>query len=145
MTRIARILGIVVVAALVTAAPAAAGHGGSSTGSCSISVDRHVGGPSSGFRMHGEGWPAGTLESLTIVEIRINRVGTHSGSLAWLWLVPGGTWFIYDFNTSIDPNEPPADPLAPGTYRIRAQAEGYGCVARDWFVIRYFGRVLLPT
>lgn len=140
MTRTLSILATLVMALSLSAAPVAADHGGTSTGRCSIGVDEHVGGPTSGFVMRGQGWPAGAIDKLTIVEIHIRQVGTDSGSLAWLWLVPGGTWFIYDFNTPIDPNEPALDPLVPGLYRVRAQAEGHACVARDWFVVRSFGR-----
>ena len=140
MTRVFSILASVALAVFVLAAPAAASDGGRSTGRCSIAVDDHVGGPTTPFRMRGEGWPAGTMRRLTVVEIRVRHVGTDSGSMAWLWLVPGGTWFIYDHNERIE-NEPVLGPLAPGVYRVRAQAEGHACVARDWFVVRSFGRV----
>jgi hypothetical protein len=141
MTRVFPILASVALAVFVLVAPAAASDGGRSTGRCSIAVDDHVGGPTSPFRMRGEGWPAGTMERLTVVEIHVRHVSTGSGSIAWLWLVPGGTWFIYDHNPEVEPNETVLGPQAPGLYRVRAQAEGYRCVARDWFVVRSFGRI----
>lgn len=137
MTRLSRLVFVLALLMVATTNPVSASHGGRSNGACSIAVADHLGGPTSAFRIRGEGWPAGTMERLTIVEIHIRHVGTDSGSIAWLWLVPGGTWFYYDYNAPIEPGAPDTV-LSPGLYRVRAQAEGHRCVARDSFIVRSF-------
>lgn len=133
MRRSLLLLTALAVLTLASAAPVAAFGGGK--GDCSISVDQKVGTPTSVYTIRGAGWPAGTMEDLTVITIWIERIGSQEGSVVWLWLVPGGTWFYFDYNGASGPNEPTPS-LAIGRYRIHAEDEGHTCSDHATFTVR---------
>ena len=128
MRRIALLASIVL--ALGIAAPVAAA---APTG-CSISVTPSIGSTTDTYRITGTGFPAGSWESFTDVHLGIVRAG--DGRLMptmFMVLFPGGGGeFFVDINQSYEGEEPPST-LAPGLYRVRAEANGHDCVAGALF------------
>lgn len=142
MRRSLLLLTTVAVLTISSAAPVTAFRG--PNGECSISVDPRMGTPTSVYTIRGEGWPAGTIEDLTVVTVWIERIGSDEGSVTWVWLVPGGTWFFFDYNGPAGPSEPPST-LAVGRYRIHAEDEGHTCSDHATFTVRPQLLRLWPT
>ena len=101
---------------------------------CSIEATPAAGGPTDVFRITGSNFPVDPNGGGIEVRIDIKRLGTRSGSIYFLFLIPGTTEFYVDLNQAA-PGEP-VEPVEPGRYLVLAQtAHLAGCHAVDMFVV----------
>lgn len=127
-----RLIPILAALLLLGAMPGAAAAAPSK---CSIEVTPAAGEPTDVYRITATNFPVepngGSLE----VRIDIKRLGTRTGSIYFLFLIPGITEFYLDLNLAA-PGEP-VEPIEPGRYLVLAQtAHIAGCHAVDLFVVR---------
>ena len=96
---------------------------------CTISVSPAIGSPTDSYRISGAGFPPGDFGSFTDVHIAVGRTGDGrlQPTLALTLFPGGGGSFFVDYHSDAG-GEVPA-PLAPGRYRIRAEANSHGCRA----------------
>lgn len=104
------------------------------TSKCSIEVTPAAGGPTDTFRVTASNFPVDPNGGGIEVRIDVKRLGTRTGSIYFLFLVPGVTEFYLDLNQPA-PGEP-VEPMEPGRYLVLAQtAHLAGCHAVDHFVV----------
>lgn len=101
---------------------------------CSIEVTPASGGPTDLYRIAGSNFPVDPNGGGIEVRIDVKHLGTRSGSIYFLFLVPGATEFYLDLNR-IGPGEP-VEPMEPGRYLVLAEtAHMIGCRDMDMFVV----------
>lgn len=101
---------------------------------CSIEVTPSSGGPTDNYRITASNFPVDPNGGGIEVRIDVRRLGTRTGAIYFLFLIPGITDFYLDLNQT--PPGEPAESIEPGRYHVRAQtAHVAGCHAVDHFVV----------
>lgn len=101
---------------------------------CSIEVTPSSGGQTDTYRVTATNFPVDPNGGGIEVRIDVRHLGTRTGSIYFLFLIPGITDFYLDINQA--PPGEPAESLAPGRYHVIAQtAHLAGCHAVDSFVV----------
>jgi hypothetical protein len=104
------------------------------TSKCSIEVTPASGGSTDIYRVTASNFPVDPNGGGIEVRIDVRRLGTRTGSIYFLFLIPGITEFYLDLNQPA-PGEP-IEPVEPGRYLVLAQtAHLAGCHAIDHFVV----------
>ena len=110
------------------------GAAGAASKKCSIEVTPASGVPTDIYRVTASNFPVDPNGGGIEVRIDIKRLGTRTGSIFFLFLIPGVTEFYVDLN--LPPPGEPAEPIEPGRYLVLAQtAHLAGCHAVDHFVV----------
>jgi hypothetical protein len=101
---------------------------------CSIDVTPEVGTSTTTYRITGTDFPVLPPGRSLEVRIDIRLLGTRSGSILLLFLIPGVTEFYVDLNQA--PEGEPGETLEPGRYLVRAETPHVrGCHTIDRFVV----------
>jgi hypothetical protein len=97
---------------------------------CSLEISPAVGSPTDVYRILVTNVPV--LPDGGSVEVRVDivRLGSREGTIYFAHLIPGVTEFYIDHNYSY-PEEPPADPLVPGRYRVTVSTPHIHGACRD--------------
>jgi hypothetical protein len=110
------------------------GFAAAASDKCDIEVTPSSGGATDVFRITASNFPVDPDGGGIEVRIDIKRLGTRTGSILFLFLIPGITDFYVDLNLAA-PGEP-VEPIEPGRYLVLAQtAHLAGCHAVDMFVV----------
>lgn len=101
---------------------------------CSVDVTPASGGTNDIYRLTGSNFPVDPNGGGVEVRIDIKHLGTRSGSIYFVFLVPGATEFYVDLNEP--PPGEPAMPMEPGRYLVLAEtAHMAGCFDVDTFEV----------
>ena len=129
MRRIPLVLALVALGALFPSAASAAPE------RCSIDVSPSSGGPTDVYRLTATNVPVDAAGGSVEVRVDVRLLGTRTGSIYFVFLVPGTTEFYLDINQPV-PGEP-VEPLAEGRYLVTASTPHLhgGCRATEGFVV----------
>jgi len=107
-------LALLTLVLVATLAPA--GVVSAATTRCSVSITPEAGSPTDVYRIAVSGVP---VDPNGFVEVRVDvrLLGTRSGSIYFVFVVPGATEFYIDHNQPLEGE--PSEGLAPGRYLVR--------------------------
>lgn len=110
-----RALAILTLVLVATLAPVGVASAASTR--CAVSITPATGSPTDVYRIAVAGVPVDLNGGSVEVRLDIRLLGTRSGSIYFVFVVPGATEFYVDHNESLEGE--PSEGLAPGRYLVQ--------------------------
>lgn len=108
---------LVVLTLILVATLAPAGVASATSTRCSVSITPETGLSTDVYRIAVAGVPVGPNGGSVEVRLDIRLLGTRSGSVYFVFVVPGATEFYVDHNESLEGE--PSEGLVPGRYLVQ--------------------------